>query len=236
VENYNVNSILFWDDLFIVDEERIKKIVNLLKKEKIYGKVKFSCQCRANLLNENVAELLKEMGVVVAGIGVESGCQRILRYLKGENVTIKDNVRAIKLLKKYGLGVFGYFIIGSPDETKEEMLETYRFIKNNPLDFVNIQVLIPFPGTPVWEYAQKRGLVSNNMDWDRLSFNFNQNHKKAIILSETLSREEIWKIYQKFQRQCRLRQLKNILPYLYKPGVLKFVFLKFMQQIRNLST
>jgi hypothetical protein len=48
------------------------------------------------------------------------------------------------------------------------------------------------------------------MDWDRLNINFEISHKKAIVVSETLSRSEIYRFYKKFRRQRLVRNLKNI--------------------------
>ncbi len=233
VEKYNVDLISLFDDIFILDKERIKEIVSLLKKEKFYGKIKFTCSVRTNLLNEDIAKLLKEMGVVSVGMGLESGCERILKYLKGENISVKDNINAIKILKKYDIAANASFIIGSPDETKEEMLETYNFIKNNPLDLVDIYILTPLPGTPVWEYAKKRRLVFDKMNWDKLNINFSQDHKKAIILSEVLDREEIWKIYKKFQLQRWIHNFKNIWHHPYKQDISKVALKIFIKKINS---
>ncbi|MDD5145561.1 MAG: radical SAM protein [Candidatus Pacebacteria bacterium] len=234
VEKYNVTLISFFDDLFIIDKERIEKLVSLLKKEKFYGKVKFTCSCRANLVNDDIVKLLKEMGVVSVGMGLESGCEKTLNYLKGGSVTVKDNTRAIKILKEYGISADASFIIGSPYETKAEMLETYNFIKKNPLDLVDTYTLTPLPGTPVWEFAEKKGLVSKNMNWDLLNINFGQNPKDALILSEVLDRKEIWKIYKKFQRQRFFRNLKNIWHHAYSQDFFKVAFRTISQKINTL--
>jgi len=113
------------------------------------------------------------------------------------------------------------------------MLETYNFIKNNALNLVDIYTLTPLPGTPVWEFAEKRGLVSKNMDWDLLNINFGQNPQKAIVLSEVLNREEIWNIYKKFQRQRLIRNLKNIWRHAYAQDVLKVALRISLQKINN---
>ncbi|MFH1824890.1 MAG: radical SAM protein [Candidatus Firestonebacteria bacterium] len=234
VEKYNVNLISFFDDLFIVNIERIKKILSLLKENNIYGKVKFTCSCRANLINDEIAKLLKEIGVVSVGMGLESGCERILKYLKGENISIEDNKNAIRILKKHGLSANASFVIGSPDETEKEIMETYNFIKNNPLDLIDVYTLTPLPGTPIWIYAKKRGLVSNDMDWDKLNVNFIQNYKNVIILSEVLSRKEIYKIYKKFQRQRLIRNIKGVWMHPYWQDVPKYAIRIFIQKINSL--
>jgi len=176
------------------------------------------------------------MGVFSVGMGLESGSEKTLKYLKGGSVTVKDNINAIRVLKKYGIAAAASFVIGSPQETKEEIFETYEFIKNNPLDLADAYLLIPLPGTPLWEYAKNRGLVSDddNMDWDLLNVNFSQNHEKTIILSETLNREELWKIYKKFQRLCRYKKIKSIYRHPYRQDIFKFTLKIFFQKINSL--
>lgn len=210
VERYGVRLISFYDDLFIANKKRLIEIVNLLKKKDFSENIKFTCSCRANLLTDDIARLLKEMNVVSVGMGLESGCERILKYLKGEKATVDNNRNAVKILRKHGIAANASFIIGSPDEREEEIMETYRFIKENPLNLVDIYTLTPYPGTPVWNYAIERGMVSDDMDWSRLNINFESSYKEAIILSETLSRERLYTIYRKFRRQRFLRNLRNV--------------------------
>ena len=93
------------------------------------------------------------MNVVAIALGLESGAERVLRYLKGANVTVKDNYRALELLRDAGIQTSGNFIIGSPDETEEEIMATYKFIRKSKVDFVTLHVFSILPGTPVWDYA-----------------------------------------------------------------------------------
>jgi len=206
VDNYNVKLISFYDDLFIADRQRLRDIVSLIKKDKKLGKVHFTCNGRANLINDEVVALLKEMNVLSVNLGMESGCERTLRFLKHQ-VTLEQNINAVKTIKRHGLSCNGSFIIGSPQETREEMTETYKFIKKIPINLTDIYVLTPYPGTPIWDYAKKRGLVSENMQWSKLDVNFQNNYQQAIIVSEVMDRKEIIKIFKKFYR---LRFFKNI--------------------------
>ena len=211
VNKYGVRVISFYDDLMMANLKRLKMMVELLNKEKLLGKVKFAVNARANLLTDEVVRLLKEINVVSVGLGLESGSNKTLHYLKGTNITVDHNIRAINNLKKYKITTNASFIIGSPYETKEEILSTLNFIKNSGLNFVDTYILTPFPGTPIWEYAKKAGLVGDDMEWDRLNVNFQSHHQKAIILSRTLSREELYNIFLKFQKERFRIAIKNLL-------------------------
>jgi len=211
IKKYDVEQIGFWDDLFTADKKRVKQIFELLKKEDILGNVSFSCNVRSNLVNNEIVQLLKQMNVKSVGMGLESGSPITLEYLKGRNISIKDHIKAIKTLKKYGIKPHTSFIIGSPKESREEILQTFRFIKENQLDSFDIYVLTPFPGTPVWDYAKERNLVSEDMDWDILNVNFGENHDNAIILSEKLTKDEIYKLFLLFANEKRKIMIKRAL-------------------------
>jgi radical SAM superfamily enzyme YgiQ (UPF0313 family) len=208
VDKYHATWIGIYDDLFIANKKRLVRIVDLLKKEGINKHAAFNCNVRANLVDDSTALLLKEMGVRDAFLGLESGVPRILHYLKGGDVTVEHNKMAVDLLKKYDIRCGAGIIIGSPDETREEILATLRFVKKSKLDSFFTFLLTPFPGTPVWEYALKRGLVSDSMNWDILRMEFGEISSKAIVLSEKLSRDELFELYHLFEKEKRIRHLK----------------------------
>ncbi|OGF32078.1 hypothetical protein A3H09_03095 [Candidatus Falkowbacteria bacterium RIFCSPLOWO2_12_FULL_45_13] len=230
VNDYGAIRITFCDDLFIADPERLRKIVQLIKQEKFYKTVKFTVSVRANLISAESARLLKDLGADIVTMGLESGCPRVLNLLKGPSIKIADSRRAIDLLKKNNLQVSASFIIGSPDETRQEILETLSFIKNSRLDLFEVNVLAPLPGTPVWDYALKRGLVSHDMDWEKLEIDFANNHDDYIILSEKLNRQQLKELYDLFMAERRRRDRWLKIKYLYKrpKEILRFLKKKYL--------
>ena len=204
-----VTKINFYDDLFCADITRMKRIVDLLEQKGLLGKIEFIGALRANIVTGEAGALLKKMGFSAIGIGLESGCDETLAYLKGEGINNNDNRTAIDVLTGSGIKVLGSFIIGSPNETKADILKTYAFIKNNDLAGFNIYILTPFPGTAVWDYAVSRNLVSEDMDWSRLSIDFEHHHHLAVILSEKVSRNELYRLYMKFIRYRKVVERKK---------------------------
>ncbi len=179
VERYNVDGVIFWDDLFVVSEKRLEAIVKMLKEERI--NIPFQGFGRANLINRRVCNLLQKMNMTNIAFGFESGSQKVLKYLK-DCATVKDNLRALKLCKEFGLRTQGNFIIGSPNETEEDIKLTLKLIRNENLDEVYVHYLMPFPGTGVWEEAKKLGVVSDNFeDMDLSQFKLRGFHPKLNI-------------------------------------------------------
>lgn len=212
INNYAVKTISFYDDIFSLDVKRVKKIFNLLKDKDILGKVRFTCSIRANLVDDEIIGLLKEIGVHTVSMGLESGNNEILQFLKKDNISITDNIRAIKIIKKHKITMLvGSFIIGSPMEDKKNILETLKFIKKSKLDDFGLYVLTPFPGTPIWEYAKARGLVNENMDWNRLNVNYEEIHQNAVIMSEKLTKEELWELFLRFDRYKKRKKIYVLL-------------------------
>jgi radical SAM superfamily enzyme YgiQ (UPF0313 family) len=197
--------ISFFDDLFVASLPRLESIWEGLRDRGLLGKVKFTCSCRADVVRPELVAVLKRLGVVSVGMGLESGDDETLRFLKGSSASVAKNYRAINLLKDAGIAANASFVIGSPTETREQIMRTYDFIKHSRLDLFDVYILTPLPGTPVWDMAQARGLVSDEMDWSRLDVNLYRAPDKAIIMSEVLSREEVIHLYGLFRR-LRLRR------------------------------
>jgi len=229
-KKYKPKEILFFDDLFIANTNRLRQIVDLIVKRGIHKKIYFTVQCRANLVNDELCRLLKRMNVKVVMMGIETGSQPVLRYLK-DNVTIKENEDSIRLLKKYGFNVACFFIIGTPLDTEKRLEETLTFIKRNQLDIFEVYFLTPHPGTPIWNYAEKKGLVSHDMQWEKLKFGFSRIKKlddinRALVLSG-LDKKLLFNYYNKMLSQKKLRKLFFIIrsgfkyPYLIMPYITK---------------
>jgi anaerobic magnesium-protoporphyrin IX monomethyl ester cyclase len=203
IKEYNVKRIGLWDDLFIVNRARVRQISNLLEKKGILGKVSFHVEARSNLVDNELAKLLKHMNVTEVSMGLESGCPATLEYLKGRDISVEDHINAINILRGHGIVAGGSLIIGSPKESREDILQTIRFVKENQLSGAVTCLLTPLPGTPLWDYAKTRGLVCDDMNWDDLDMGFERGKDKAIILSEKLTRDELYELFLMLKKERR---------------------------------
>lgn len=206
ISEYNPKKIVFYDDLFILDRKRLESIVERIEEEGINKSVRFHVSARANLINPEIVSLFKRMNVCSVIIGFESGSAKVLRYLKGDNVSLKDNINAIRLLNDAGIIVFGSFIIGSPIETKETLKETYDFIKKNKVYRFSVHPLTPYPKTKSWDYALEHNIVSDDMDFSRLCIEYPADYAKKIIISEKISEKDLYRYHKKFLRLSLSRQ------------------------------
>ncbi len=184
----------FWDDLFIGDEGRLRRFAELFLERGLREKVVLGFSVRSNLVSKERARLFARLGVENVNFGAESGSDRVLRAMNKTGVTVAVNQRAIDLLHDYGIFVNCSFVFGFPDETAAEMEQTLNFIERNRDKLADIGYfpLLPFPGTPYWDLARERGIVSLDMDWRAFEMNYSEiDWDRFPMLAEKVSRTEL---------------------------------------------
>jgi len=188
------------DDVFTANIPRLKEIHRFIVENKINEKVSFDVSIKANTFTEEVCELLKDINVARVFYGPESGSDRVLEFYK-KNQTVEDNQRVIDLCVNYGFLVYASFILGAPVEREEDVMMTYSFIEKNvgKLTFFDIGPLEALPGTEIWDYCLKRGLVSNTDTGPR-----------DLMLSEYYTVEQFNKFFEMFAELNTRRYRKNI--------------------------
>jgi len=210
--NYNIRYIHMWDDLFCCNIPRIKEIIKLLEQEGLLGKITFFASIRGNLATDEIFDLYKKLGVKSIGFGFESGSDRILKYLKGNSVSVKQNLDAIKKGVEKGFKMGTAFMIGIPTEKIRDMEKTRDVIKtciDLGVSRLVFNILTPYPGCEIWEIAKRRGKVSENMDFSKLSFY----DEIPLLLDKDVSIEEYLKIRKDILRLLNKLKYKCFIEY-----------------------
>ena len=201
VERYGIEHLMIWDDLFAIKRQRVVDMADALRQAGLLGRVKFSCQMRANLLDREMADILWELGVVSICFGFESGSEKTLRYLK-QSVTVEQNRKAIELAKARGFYITGGLILGSPGETIEDMEETLGFLDHMQkagVDNAWCFTATPFPGTPMWDEGMARGVLGNSMDFGQL----NLYRRLPLLLDDRVSPAEFRRLRRRAEAKLR---------------------------------
>ena len=122
--------------------------------------------CRVDLFDEDIAKALKDSGCVFLNIGFESTDQAVLNLLD-KRVTVEQNIKAAEIAKRHGIGLGLNFIWGLPGDSEKSLRDNVEFIKKyNQYDYVRtIRPVTPFPGSPLYYEAVRRGILQGPDDF-----------------------------------------------------------------------
>lgn len=101
---------------------------------------------RLDSLDRDLLELMKEAGWYVIHCGIESGSDRILRSIR-KNLSTSVVREKISLINRVGLSTAGYFILGLPGETEDDMEKTISFSLSSGLSWAHFAAFLPIPGS-----------------------------------------------------------------------------------------
>jgi len=179
----------------------VKKNVLTICKEIINRglKISWGFKGRVDLIDYETACLLKEAGCKRIHIGVESGSDRILDYIK-KGFNTAEIKKGVSLLKKVDIQILAYFMIGIPYETKEEIEKTIDFAIELDPDFAQFTVLYPFPGTALYDMAIKVGAFEKDYfrEYMQEPFQPPEFRRWKTILSDKEIKKLLRHAYRKF--------------------------------------
>jgi hypothetical protein len=107
-------------------------------------------------------EKLAAAGLMLAGFGIESMSDDVLRSMK-KHITKAEIVNALEVCRQVGLECSGNIILGDPAETTETVNESITWWKNNPVYHVTLGFIRAVPDAPVYRFALEKGLIKNKL-------------------------------------------------------------------------
>jgi len=163
-KDFAVKGIIFEDDNFMLSEQRLSDLKQLLSERKI--KIAWSAMSRVDSINEEKLKIAKSFGCWQIAYGIESGSQEILDFYK-KRTTISQIKKAVELTKKIGISPKAFFMVGNPTETVKTLDATLDLITQLPLDDISVTFFTPYPGSEIWGSINDYGTRSE--DWDNYS-------------------------------------------------------------------
>lgn len=189
-----VKEYFFDDDTLTQDPARAEQLARRIKPLGLT----WSCNARANVKKETL-RIMKESGLRLLTVGLESGNQKILDNMK-KGITPALAREFMKAAKELGILVHGAFILGLPGETKETIEETMRYALALDPYSIQVSLVAPYPGTEMYAQGIKEGWISRA--GERLLKDGIQN---AAVSYDGLSREYIFEAVERFYRRFYLR-------------------------------
>ncbi|HUX93497.1 MAG TPA: radical SAM protein, partial [Ignavibacteriaceae bacterium] len=163
-KNFGYRAFEFLDDNFTLSKKRVFEFADELEKRNMTDII-WWCFARVDTIakNETMVKRMAEVGAYRVFLGLESVNENVLDNY-GKGIENNQQVEAINILKKYGIGIHGSFIIGDMNETKEMIMKTVNWAKKMNPQLAQFSLLVPFPGTQLYYDMKKENKLLHN-DW-----------------------------------------------------------------------
>ena len=210
-DNFGIEAVCFIDDNFTWDRDFVLSLCREIIDQNLGIKWDTPSGIRLDSLDEELLVTMEKSGCVSICATIESGSERMLEAMK-RKMSFRTAREKVNLVKRVtNIEVAGAFILGHPDETEDDILETIEASLKLPLDLAFFFVYTPLPGT---ELAKALEEVSpgffSRIDWESLTFD---------RISEMPRRVPSDRL-KKLARQANLR-------FYSRPRVLNYVFQKY---------
>jgi anaerobic magnesium-protoporphyrin IX monomethyl ester cyclase len=186
---YGISRFSIVDDEFTLDQNYAAQFCERLIQSGL--KLRWDCPVglRLDSLNPELLRKMENSGCECIAVGIESGSERVQKLI-GKQITVKKiRQQAFMVAENSSIRTIGYFMLGFPDETEEEIMQTINLATELPLYRANFSLVIPVPGTKLFADALLRNKLSlDKINWDactteQVSFERdNLSHKRLLQL------------------------------------------------------
>jgi anaerobic magnesium-protoporphyrin IX monomethyl ester cyclase len=218
LERLGVEYLYVNDDSFLAKKDRVFAILEALRR---YGFVLadvngvniihlFTRRGSRLVVDEALLEALRAAGFRKISLPFESGTQRLIdKYSSGKwDLAQCDVVDLVRKVTAAGLVADGNFMIGYPDETLEELTETFllaRRLMDAGLIGCQFFMVQPFPGTRLFEESLASGQLSPSWRWDDFGWSKGSPFTNPCIDAQLL--KYTWSlVWQLLNRDARVRE------------------------------
>lgn len=196
-QNYNTDAIWFVDDVFTVSHKWLQEFKEeVLKQDAI---IPFECITRAERLNDEILDLLKQIGCFRIWIGAESGSQKIID-LMDRRVDINQVKETIQKTNAKGMETGTFVMVGYPEETQEDINQTIQYLKEAKPTEYTITIAYPIKGTSLYKEIEDK--ITHQPNWETST-------DREIDFKRTYSRKFYDYAVSKVVNEVEFYHLKN---------------------------
>ncbi|MBM4355987.1 MAG: B12-binding domain-containing radical SAM protein [Deltaproteobacteria bacterium] len=225
VRQFGADELELHDDAFNTDRDRMRDICEGLQRALSPANLAFPNGLRADRLPREDLVLLRDAGTHHIALSPETASPRLQRYLD-KRMDLERLAEAARLCDQLHIFSVGYFMLGFPTETEEEMLATVDLACRLPLHTASFFTVIPFPGSRIWKEARESGRLPPSWTADCY-------HDTSVNLSKVPDDRfrEIWRdAYRRFYMSparalAVLRNVPNLRTLMLNSG---FVLTRFL--------
>jgi len=153
-----VREIHIEDDNFTENKDHVFDLCTKIRKRNIRMPFALPNGVRLDRLDDEILQELQATGFYMFFLGIESGSQATLKRMN-KALDLGKVKETISRIRKYDFQIKGYFIIGYPGETKEDIRQTIDYARSLDLDRAYFTMFIPLPGSVIFNDLEKAGKI-----------------------------------------------------------------------------
>ena len=201
IADLGITDVQIYDDTFTWGKQRVIDICEGILDNNI--NVRWAIRDRANRADPEVYDLMKRAGCDRIHYGVETGSPKILKD-SGKFLTLEQAENAIAMAKETGFQTMAYYMFGFLDETYEDAQMTIDFALKLDTSYAVFLVLIPYPGTAIYDSAMERGIIPRD-HWRDFTKNPVPNYKLPYLIDNINDRQTLIDLKNTGMRKYYLR-------------------------------
>jgi anaerobic magnesium-protoporphyrin IX monomethyl ester cyclase len=209
-QRYRIDSFFFADDTLNINRDWTARFCQALREADLG--LTWGCNFRVDLIDRESLAALRAVGLRKVNIGIESGSQRILDEVFQKKITLEQVRSAVDLLNESGMRIHGYFMLGAPGETPDEIGATIALSRRLKIDDAMFSITTPLPGTHLFD--RSRHLIGK--DFEDFDYYRHSVYRDPSVLDEArlnrLRRRAVLGFY------LRPRPMGRILRQIIRPG------------------
>jgi anaerobic magnesium-protoporphyrin IX monomethyl ester cyclase len=207
IDKFNTKGIYFINDNFTLKKKETIEFCDLIKRKNI--DIEWACDTRADLVSRELLGKMKQAGCKTIWFGVESGAPHILERIN-RNLKLEQIEKAVKLCKETRIKIACSFILGFPDETREDLEATLKFAEKLDADWCQFNIFVACPDSRLYEEMLQRNI------YDRLD------DYLLTVKTKDFDYNSLLEIQRQFHRHYH-RSPKRILRRIRREGAFNFI-------------
>jgi len=197
-DKYGVREFQIIDDNFTWKKDIVVGVCEGILKRGWDIALSFPNGVRLATLDEEILKLLERAGCYSLGLGIESGSPRTLKDMKKAQ-KVEEIIEKVNLIHRVTkIRTTGFFIIGYPTETREDILQTIKLSKELPINRAQFTICLPVPGSEMTKKLIEEGKLKD-YDFSNVSF------QNIVYVPESMTLKELQKLRLKAYMEFYLR-------------------------------
>ncbi len=234
VEDFGARAIVFMDETFAAIPELVEQVCRKLIDRGLHRRIYWLCQTRVDSVNAPLLRLMAEAGCRHVAFGVESGSPEILSS-SGKGIDRERIRRAVRDANEAGILVDNFFVFGLAGETKSSIRRTVKFARELDSAFANFFILVPYPGTELFDAARRGegGMRLLTCDWDYFGIQMGRAYELEGLPRSVLEREQLFAYLRFYLRPSKIRFMFRIVSLKVLPVYLWNLSIGLLRRVKN---